>query len=69
MRHRHRPASLRVPGVRQKTWVTRRVSSSGHCLFEMPGGLAMPVVERIRKCGLHHSLGLRAAANFIVNVT
>jgi hypothetical protein len=40
----------------------------GHCLFEMPGGLAMPVVERIRKCGLHHSLGLRVAANFVVNV-
>jgi hypothetical protein len=30
--------------------------------------LALPVVERIRKCGLHHSLGLRVAANFVVNV-
>jgi hypothetical protein len=47
-------------GVRQKTWLTRRVSKLGHYLFYVvgPGGLAMPVVERSRKCGSHHSLGL-----------
>jgi hypothetical protein len=63
--HHDRPASLRIPGVWQ-TWSLRRVSSSGAICLRRPAGLA--VVERICKCGLHHSLDLRMAANFVVNV-
>jgi hypothetical protein len=69
--HHHRPASLRIPGGTAQDLVTPQGFKLGHCLLNLvttPGGLAMPVVELIRRCGLHHSLGLRMATNFIVNV-
>jgi hypothetical protein len=69
--HHHRSASLRIPGGTAQDLVTPQGFKLGHCLLDLvttPGGLAMPVVELIRRCGLHHSLGLRMATNFIVNV-
>src|ERR1700692_3324503 len=69
--HHHRPASLRIPGGTAQDLVTPQGFKLGHCLLNLvttPGGLAMPIVEPIRRCGLHHSLGLRMATNFIVNV-
>src|ERR1700686_1995972 len=69
--HCHRPASLRVPGGTAEDLAIPQGFKLGHYLFDLlktPGGLAMPFVELIRRCGLHHSLGLRIATNFIVNV-
>jgi hypothetical protein len=52
-------------------WVAPQGFERVHYLFDpvmTDGRLATPVLEPIPKCGWHHSLSLRMATNFCVNV-